>query len=91
MERKIDRKIENAVRIDVTDTGKGISPEYHRAIFLDFVQVPGTSSRGTGLGLAIARRMVEAHGGLIWVESEPGNGSKFSLLLPQARQETDKQ
>ena len=91
MERKVDRKIENAVRIDVTDTGKGIAPEYHRAIFLDFVQVPGTSSRGTGLGLAIARRMVEAHGGLIWVESEPGKGSKFSLLLPQVRQETDKQ
>jgi len=85
MERKVDRKIENAVRIDVTDTGKGIAPEYHRAIFLDFVQVPGTSSRGTGLGLAIARRMVEAHGGLIWVESELGKGSKFSLLLPQVR------
>lgn len=91
MERKIDRKIENAVRIDVTDTGKGIAPEYHRAIFLDFVQVPGTSSRGTGLGLAIARRMVEAHGGMIWVESEPGKGSRFSLLLSQVRQETDKQ
>ena len=90
MERKVDRKIENAVRIDVTDTGKGIAPEYHRAIFLDFVQVPGTSSRGTGLGLAIARRMVEAYGGLIWVESEPGKGSRFSLLLPQVRQETDK-
>jgi nitrogen-specific signal transduction histidine kinase len=85
MERKSDRKIENAVRIDVTDTGKGIAPEYHRAIFLDFVQVPGTSSRGTGLGLAIARRMVEAHGGLIWVESELGKGSKFSLLLAQVR------
>jgi signal transduction histidine kinase len=85
MERKADRKIENAVRIDVTDTGKGIAPEYHRAIFLDFVQVPGTSSRGTGLGLAIARRMVEAHGGLIWVESELGKGSNFSLLLPQVR------
>ena len=85
MERKSDRKIENAVRIDVTDTGKGIAPEYHRAIFLDFVQVPGTSSRGTGLGLAIARRMVEAHGGLIWVESELGKGSKFSLLLSQVR------
>lgn len=91
MERKIDRKIENAVRIDVTDTGKGIAPEYHRAIFLDFVQVPGTSYRGTGLGLAIARRMVEAHGGMIWVESEPGKGSRFSLLLSQVRQETDKQ
>jgi len=85
MERKVDRKIENAVRIDVSDTGKGIAPEYHRAIFLDFVQVPGTSSRGTGLGLAIARRMVEAHGGLIWVESELGKGSKFSLLLAQVR------
>jgi signal transduction histidine kinase len=47
--------------------------------------VPGTSSRGTGLGLAIARRMVEAHGGLIWVESELGKGSKFSLLLAQVR------
>jgi signal transduction histidine kinase len=91
MERKADRKIENAVRIDVMDTGKGIAPEYHRAIFLDFVQVPGTSARGTGLGLAIARRMVEAHGGVIWVESEPGKGSKFSLLLSQCRQETEKQ
>ncbi|HKR95040.1 MAG TPA: ATP-binding protein, partial [Candidatus Angelobacter sp.] len=43
------------------------------------------SARGTGLGLAIARRLVEAHSGVIWVESELGKGSKFSLLLSQSR------
>lgn len=85
MERKENRKIENAVRIDVVDTGPGIPAERQRDIFQDFVQLPGTSSRGTGLGLAIARRMVEAHGGVIWVESELGKGSKFSLLLSQVR------
>jgi signal transduction histidine kinase len=85
MERKENRKIENAVRIDVEDNGPGIPAERQRDIFDDFVQLPGTSSRGTGLGLAIARRMVEAHGGMIWVESELGKGSTFSLLLSQVR------
>jgi signal transduction histidine kinase len=85
MERKENRKIENAVWIDVEDTGPGIPAERQRDIFEDFVQLPGTSSRGTGLGLAIARRMVEAHGGVIWVESELGKGSRFSLLLSQVR------
>jgi signal transduction histidine kinase len=85
MERKQDRKIENAVRIDVSDTGPGIASEHHENIFTDFFQVPGSSARGTGLGLAIARRLVEAYGGLIWVESELGRGSTFTLLLSQAR------
>jgi signal transduction histidine kinase len=85
IERKENRKIENAVRIDVSDTGRGIAPEHHDDIFGDFVQLPGGSARGTGLGLAIARRLVEAHGGVIWVESEIGKGSKFSLLLSQAK------
>jgi signal transduction histidine kinase len=89
MERKESRKVENAVRIDVSDTGRGIAPEHHDEIFEDFVQLPGGSARGTGLGLAIARRLVEAHGGVIWVESEVGRGSKFSLLLPQAKQEAN--
>jgi signal transduction histidine kinase len=84
MERKEQRKTENAVRIDVSDTGPGIAPEHHEEIFGDFVQLPGGSARGTGLGLAIARRLVEAHDGVIWVESEPGMGSKFSLLLSQS-------
>jgi signal transduction histidine kinase len=87
MERKENHKTENAVRIDVSDTGPGIAAEHHDEIFGDFVQLPGGSARGTGLGLAIARRLVEAHGGVIWVESEPGTGSRFSVLLPQANQE----
>jgi signal transduction histidine kinase len=89
MERKETRKVENAVRIDVSDNGRGIAPEHHDEIFGDFVQLPGVSARGTGLGLAIARRLVEAHGGVIWVESEIGRGSKFSLLLSQAKQEAN--
>ncbi len=74
----------NAVRIMVADTGPGIAPEYHQDIFNDFFQVPNVSNSesGMGLGLGIARRLVQAHGGKIWVESEPGNGSKFCFLLP---------
>jgi signal transduction histidine kinase len=85
VERKVQRKVENAVRIDVSDSGPGIAPEHHDEIFGDFVQLPGSSARGTGLGLAIARRLVEAHSGVIWVESELGKGSKFSFLLSQSR------
>lgn len=85
MERKRNMKIENAVRIDVRDSGPGIAPEHHADIFADFVQLPGASSRGTGLGLAIARRLVESRGGMIWVESTPGEGSTFSVLLSQSR------
>jgi len=89
LERNGDRKIENAVGIDVCDTGPGIHADHHEEIFGDFFQLPGASSRGTGLGLAIARRLAETHGGAIWVESKPGQGSKFSLLLNRARcQET---
>jgi signal transduction histidine kinase len=74
----------NAVRVSVSDTGPGIRPEYHQEIFGDFFQVPGMGPAGSGmgLGLGIARRLVQAHGGRIWVESDSGNGSKFSFLLP---------
>jgi signal transduction histidine kinase len=78
----------NAVRVTVADTGPGISPEYHQEIFGDFFQVPDSGvadDAGMGLGLAIARRLVQAHGGRIWVESEPNCGSKFSFLLPLKR------
>jgi len=87
MDRKLNRKVRNAVCIAVTDTGPGIAAEHHTEIFLDFVQLQGASSRGIGLGLAIARRLAEAHQGVIWVESEPGKGSRFFLLLSQTNNE----
>ncbi len=73
------------VRISVTDTGVGIPPEEHEVIFEEFRQVGATTKgvkEGTGLGLAITKRLVEQHGGKIWVESKPGKGSRFSFTLP---------
>ncbi|MGH9351847.1 MAG: sensor histidine kinase [Terriglobia bacterium] len=74
----------NAVRVSVSDTGPGIAPEYQQEIFDDFVKLPQTGDPvgGMGLGLAIARRLIVAHNGKIWVESELGSGSTFSFLLP---------
>ncbi len=75
----------NSVHITVSDTGVGIAPENQQEIFDEFVRLaqPEHESEGIGLGLAIARRLVQAHGGKSWVESEPGSGSKFSFLLPR--------
>jgi two-component system sensor histidine kinase/response regulator len=74
----------NAVKVSVADTGPGIPPEYHVEVFDDFFRLPSNQNQsdGMGLGLAIARRLVNAMGGKLWVESEPGAGSKFSFLLP---------
>ena len=75
----------NSVRVSVTDTGPGIAAEHHQEIFEDFVRVDRTSS-GMGLGLAIAKRLVQAHRGKIWVDSEPRRGSTFTFLLPTDNQ-----
>ncbi|HEV2418135.1 MAG TPA: HAMP domain-containing sensor histidine kinase [Terriglobia bacterium] len=74
----------NSARVSVSDTGPGIAPEYQQEIFDDFVKLPQTGDPvgGMGLGLAIARRLILAHNGKIWVESELGSGSTFSFLLP---------
>jgi len=74
----------NAVKVSVADTGPGIPPEYHVEVFDDFFRLPSSEgqSDGMGLGLAIARRLVNAMGGKVWVESEPGAGCKFSFLIP---------
>ena len=74
----------NSVRVTVSDTGPGIPPEYHQEIFNDFFKIdrPENHSKGMGLGLAIARRLVKAHGGKIWIESDVGVGCKASFLLP---------
>jgi signal transduction histidine kinase len=71
----------NSVLVSVADSGPGIAPEFHQEIFEDFVRVDRSSS-GMGLGLAIAKRLVSAHRGKIWVDSEPGRGSTFAFLLP---------
>ena len=72
----------NCCRISVADTGPGIAPEFQQEIFEEYFRLNGGGHRaeGHGLGLAIARRLVQAAGGKIWVESEEGNGSKFSFL-----------
>lgn len=74
----------NAVKVSVADTGPGIPAEYHVEVFDDFFRLPSNENQsdGMGLGLAIARRLVNAMGGKLWVESEPGAGSKFSFLVP---------
>jgi signal transduction histidine kinase len=74
-----------SVEISVADTGIGIASEDQEAIFEEFRQVGTDYARkreGTGLGLALARRFVELHGGTIWVKSQLGNGSTFTIAIP---------
>jgi signal transduction histidine kinase len=72
--------------VEVMDTGIGIPPEDMPRLFEDFFRASNVEAKGTGLGLSITRRIVEAHGGRIWVESpcpETNTGSKFSFTLPK--------
>lgn len=74
-----------ALRLCIEDTGVGIAPDQLPNIFDKFYQADnqaGASAAGTGLGLAIAKQIVEAHGGVIGVESTPGVGTRFVLLIP---------
>jgi histidine kinase len=78
---------DGAVEVHVTDTGVGIPIEHLPRLFERFYRADPARSRedgGTGIGLAIARSVVEAHGGHIRAESEPGRGSVFSFDLPVA-------
>ncbi len=78
------RRVVPFIAISVRDTGIGIAPEHLPLVFEEFRQVHDSRNdqRGSGLGLSICRRLVEAHGGNIWVESTLGQGSIFTFTIP---------
>jgi signal transduction histidine kinase len=80
-------RVDGEVRVSIADTGPGLAPEDHERIFEEFQQAgAGVEQReGTGLGLALSKRLVELHGGRIWVDSELGEGSRFVFTLPAGR------
>ena len=77
--------VNGSFEVAVSDTGPGVSPADQQKIFEEFQQADNSSTRkkgGSGLGLSISKRIVEMHGGRLWVESELNRGSKFSFALP---------
>jgi signal transduction histidine kinase len=83
--RVFARRLGNTILIGVGDRGVGIPPNEHEKIFQKFVrgaEAKRAGVRGVGIGLALVKRIVEAHGGTVQVESEPGRGSTFTLVLP---------
>jgi len=77
------RQREGEVVISVSDTGVGIAPEDLPHLFDEYSQIGGANRRGrSGLGLAVSRQFAELHGGAMWAESRPGEGSTFHLSLP---------
>jgi two-component system sensor histidine kinase GlrK len=85
--RVVARLVNRGVEVSVSDTGPGIKKENLTTIFEKFHQAPFKHSNpikgtGTGLGLAIVKHVITAHGGKVWAESEPGQGSSFIFVLP---------
>jgi two-component system sensor histidine kinase ChiS len=85
--RRVEEDSRPQLLVEVGDTGIGIASEHHDLVFREFAQVDASAARqhhGTGLGLTIARKLVELHGGRIWLESQLGQGSRFYFTIPFA-------
>ena len=80
---------DRSILLKISDTGMGIPADKLQMIFDEFYQVEGGKHGGTGLGLAIVKRLVEEHGGNVWVESQLGKGSTFYFTLPLATEDED--
>ncbi|MCW0483324.1 sensor histidine kinase [Gaoshiqia sediminis] len=76
------KAVNQTVRFMVRDSGPGIEEQYLQQIFEKFFRVPGSGPKGTGLGLAISKEFITKQFGDIWVESEPGQGSRFYFSMP---------
>lgn len=91
-EEPLGMSVERFITFRISDTGIGIKGEDRAKLFKEFEQIDSSITReygGTGLGLVLTKRLVELHGGSIWVDSEPGRGSVFSVKLPQGTDEID--
>jgi CheY-like chemotaxis protein len=92
MEEPSGMSVERFIVFRISDTGIGIKGEDKGRLFKEFEQIDSSITReygGTGLGLVLTKRLIELHNGLIWVDSEPGRGSTFSVKLPQGTDEID--
>jgi signal transduction histidine kinase/CheY-like chemotaxis protein len=86
------RRVDGEIRVSVEDSGIGIAEHDQERIFESFQQGPRSSSgaaEGTGLGLTLSKRIVELHGGRLWVESRLGHGSAFTFTVPESSSRTD--
>jgi PAS domain S-box-containing protein len=82
--RVFGQRDKNGIVVGVSDSGVGISSEDQKKLFEPFARLERSGGTGVGLGLVVCKRLVEAHGGRLWVESQPGKGSIFLFTIPSA-------
>jgi signal transduction histidine kinase len=84
--RVFSRQEKESLVIGVRDNGIGIAPEAQQKLFEPFARLKENTASGIGLGLVVCKRLVEAHSGRIWVESQLGKGSTFLFTIPEHRE-----